>query len=117
MIPLELRVPAGLARRRRAPAADGTAKPPAPSRKEASAERRARRLALAYWIERAIDEGRLQDYAHAARVLGVSRARITQVMDMLLLPVAEQEATLVYRAAVDGACGSGDNCLPAEASA
>lgn len=94
MSPLEVRVPAGLARRRRAPAADGTAKPP-PSRGEASAERRARRLALAYWIERAIDKGRLQDYAHAARVLGVSRARITQVMDLLLLPGGVQEAILV----------------------
>lgn len=56
--------------------------------------RTARMLALAYWIERAIDEGRLRDYAHAAKVLGVSRARVTQIVNLMLLDVATQEAIL-----------------------
>ena len=55
----------------------------------------ARRLALAYYIEQLIDEGRLRDYADAARVLGVTRARMTQVMDLLLLPVPVQEDVLI----------------------
>ncbi len=95
MKPLEVRMAAGLARARRTRAAsadhDG---PKPPTRAMASAERRARRLALAYVIERAIDDGRLRDYAHAARVLGVSRARVTQVMNLLLQPVAAQERIL-----------------------
>ena len=56
---------------------------------------RARRLALAYYIEQLIDEGRLRDYANAASVLGVTRARMTQVMDLLLLPVPVQEDVLI----------------------
>lgn len=63
------------------------------------ASRAARRLALAYFIERAIDSGLLVDYADAARRLGVTRARLTQVMDSAVAPVAEQEAVLVGAAA------------------
>ena len=42
-------------------------------------------LALAHYIERQIDEGAISDYAAAARALGLTRARITQVMNLLLL--------------------------------
>ena len=68
---------------------------PAPGRsvKEAGAHanqpagpsRAAQMLALAHHIERQIDDGAFPDYAAAARALGVSRARITQVMNLLLL--------------------------------
>ena len=54
----------------------------------------ARRLALAYYIEQLIEEGRLRDYAEAARVLGITRARMTQVMDLALLPVTDQNNLL-----------------------
>jgi len=42
-------------------------------------------LVLAYQIEQAIDDGRAKDYADVACQLGVTRARITQVMNLLSL--------------------------------
>ena len=41
--------------------------------------RRARQLALGVWIERQVEVGRVRDYAHMARILGVSRARVAQL--------------------------------------
>ena len=58
-------------------------------------ERLARRLALAHLVERLIESGRLVDYAHAARILGVSRARLSQLMDLLMLPADLQEQVLL----------------------
>ena len=54
----------------------------------------ARRLALANYVERCIEAGVIDSYTEAARKLGITRARMTQVMDLLLLPVVEQEALL-----------------------
>lgn len=51
-------------------------------------------LALAYHVERQIDGGQLEDYAHAARVVGVTRARIRQVARLIDLPIVVQEAIL-----------------------
>jgi len=45
----------------------------------------ARMLALAHFIERAVERGDLRDYTEAARLFGLSRARITQVMNLVLL--------------------------------
>jgi len=59
--------------------------------------RLARMLALAHHIEQLIDEGKLRDYAHPARLLGVSRARLTQIMNLLYLPVPLQEDVLLGR--------------------
>jgi len=42
-------------------------------------------IALAFEIERMIDGGELRDRAEAARTLGFSRARITQLLDLTLL--------------------------------
>ena len=53
--------------------------------------RTARMLALAHHIERQIEDGAIPDYAAAARALGVTRARLTQVMNMLLLAPDIQE--------------------------
>ena len=58
-------------------------------------------LALAHKIEAAIQEGTLRDRADAARHLGYTRARITQLCDLTLLPVAEQER-LLFLESVDG---------------
>lgn len=51
-------------------------------------------LALAHKIQQAIDQGRIKDQAEAARRLGFTRARITQVMRLTLMPVKEQERVL-----------------------
>lgn len=55
----------------------------------------ARRLALAHYIERLIEAGKLRNYAHAAAALGITRARISQLMDLGLLPTDVQEQILV----------------------
>ncbi|MCE9592954.1 MAG: hypothetical protein K8S98_02070 [Planctomycetes bacterium] len=73
---------------------------PPPVVRDPGPSRAARRLALAYWIERKIEAGELADYAAAARLLGVSRARMTQVVNMLLLPVELQEELLLKRRAL-----------------
>ncbi|MBL8693185.1 MAG: hypothetical protein JNJ88_03735 [Planctomycetes bacterium] len=51
-------------------------------------DRLAQQIALAYAIERAIDAGVLRDYAHAAQALGVSRARIAQLLRVIEAPAA-----------------------------
>ncbi len=55
----------------------------------------ARRLALAHYIEKLIEEGRLRNYAEAATMLGVTRTRVSQLMDLVLLPADLQEAVLL----------------------
>lgn len=51
-------------------------------------------LALAHTIQRAIDSGEIRDQAEAARRLGVTRARITQLIDLTLLAPDLQETVL-----------------------
>ncbi len=58
------------------------------------ASRIARMLALAHFVERQIEAGELKDYADAARRLGVSRARISQVVDLVNLAPSIQEGIL-----------------------
>ena len=53
--------------------------------------RAARMLALAHYIERLIGDGTIPDYAAAASALGLTRARLTQVMNLLLLAPQIQE--------------------------
>jgi hypothetical protein len=65
--------------------------PPGPSRRPA---RVALTLALAYTIQRAIDRGEIRDQAEAARRLGVTRARITQILGLTLLAADIQEEIL-----------------------
>lgn len=71
------------------------ARAPKPAPAPRRSDRAARMLALAHFIERAIDDGRLTGYGDAARVLGVSRARVTQIIDLLGLAAAAQEGILV----------------------
>jgi hypothetical protein len=54
----------------------------------------ARQLALAHEIERRVHAGDLDDLAHAARVFGLTRARVTQIAALTLLAPAIQEAIL-----------------------
>ena len=51
-------------------------------------------LALALHIDSKIRRGELRDYAHAAEVLGVTRARVSQISALTLLAPAIQEAIL-----------------------
>ena len=54
----------------------------------------ARMLAVAHEIVRLVDEGAFEDLADAARTLGFTRARITQIVDLTLLAPDIQEALL-----------------------
>jgi hypothetical protein len=54
----------------------------------------ARLLALAHGIEARIEAGEYHDYADVARAHGLTRARLTQVMNLLLLAPPIQEEVL-----------------------
>ena len=56
--------------------------------------RTAQLLALAYQVDEMIRVGEIKNMAEAARVCGVSRARMTQIMNLPLLPPAAQEHLL-----------------------
>ena len=68
-------------------------------RRRQLAERRparvARRLALAHRIAADIEAGRYKDYADVARRHRLTRARLTQLMNLLLLAPDIQEEVLV----------------------
>jgi hypothetical protein len=53
-----------------------------------------RLLALAHKIDAMIEAGELRDLADAARAAGLTRARMTQIMNLLLLAPEIQEAIL-----------------------
>lgn len=57
--------------------------------------RLARMLALAYLVEERLDGGAHANYAEAARDLGITRARLCQILDLRLLPIEKQEAILL----------------------
>jgi hypothetical protein len=66
-----------------------------PATAPAAPSRIARMLALAHHIERLVEAGELSGYAEAARELGLTRARVTQVMNLMLLaPVAQGRVLL-----------------------
>jgi hypothetical protein len=67
------------------------APPPAPLRAPA---RVARMLAFARWLVSAIDRGLYAALADAARDLGLTRARVSQLVDLTLLAPDIQEAVL-----------------------
>ena len=58
-------------------------------------------LALAHKFQRAIDRGEYENRADLARAYGLSRARITQLLDLLLLAPDIQERVL-FLESVDG---------------
>ncbi len=57
--------------------------------------RAARMLALAHYVERLVEQGTVRSYADAARQLGVSRARMSQILNLLNLPPRVQEGLLL----------------------
>jgi len=58
-------------------------------------------LAVAHKIRLAIERGDLRDQAEAARRLGLTRARLTQILDLTLLAPDVQEEIL-FLEAVEG---------------
>ena len=54
----------------------------------------ARLMALAIHFDRLIREGKVKDYAEIARLGGVTRARVTQVMNLMSLNPTFQEHLL-----------------------
>ena len=76
----------------------------------------ARMLALAHHVQNAIDRGLVADRAAVARKLGLTRARVTQLLDLLLLAPDLQEAVLAMEA-VDGVEPMAERTLRAVAHA
>ena len=68
--------------------------PPPPPRPKGRPARVALMLALAHKVQQAIDAGEYRDRAEVARVLGLTRARLTQLLDLTLLAPQIQEQVL-----------------------
>ena len=77
---------------------DAPSQPRAPVRKPA---RVAIMLAFAHKLQEAIDNGEYSDRADAARKLGLTRARVSQLLDLLMLAPDIQEKIL-FMERVDG---------------
>ncbi len=73
-------------------------KPPSPRPRRTRADRLARQLALAHWVERAVEAGRVSCYAEVPRALGLTESRITQVTALLGLSSSLQERILLGEA-------------------
>jgi hypothetical protein len=58
------------------------------------ATRRARNLALAYWIDGLVRSGEVEDLATVGKMCGVSRARVSKVASLLGMPCADKERLL-----------------------
>jgi hypothetical protein len=68
-----------------------------PGRPGEDVPRLARLLALAHRWNRLIEEGVVANHAEIARVMGLSRARVTQITDLLYLAPGIQEEILLPR--------------------
>jgi hypothetical protein len=62
----------------------------------------ARLLAFAHEIDRRVRARELDDLAHAARVFGLTRARVTQLVSLTLLAPSIQEAILAMPPVTEG---------------
>ena len=59
-------------------------------------------LALAHKLTRMLDEGKVASQADVARMLGMTPARVTQILDLTLLAPAVQERVLATDAGDEG---------------
>jgi hypothetical protein len=75
--------------------------PPPPPKTVRRPARIARMLALAHRLQQAIDSGEIEDRATLARRFGITRARVTQLLNLTLLAPDIQEQVLALEA-VDG---------------
>jgi hypothetical protein len=88
------------------PATDATAEPvQAPQRPTGRVPRITRLMALAIKFDGYLRDGLVHDYAELARLGHVSRARITQIMDLTLLAPKVQEAILDLPLTMEGRDG------------
>lgn len=87
-----------LSRRRGSSVELSTEEPPPPSAPRGRPLRVARMLAVAHEIARLIAEGRFDDQADAARALGFTRARVTQLLDLTRLAPDLQDRILFAEA-------------------
>lgn len=90
--------PRGRGCRRKAASSIGQDQPCAPP----AIPRVARLLALAHYLDAQVRSGHVKDYAELARILGVTRARISQVLNLLLLAPDIQEQALSLPATAKG---------------
>lgn len=86
---------------------------PAPVRRPAKV---ARMLALAHHLQGAIDRGLVPDRAAVARKLGLTRARVTQLLDLLLL-APDLQLQVLELEAMDGVEPMAERTLRAVAHA
>ena len=68
---------------------------PRPLHRPREASREARLLALAYRWQRLIDEGQIENQAEIARSMGLTRARVSQIMNLRCLTPVLQEHFLI----------------------
>ena len=90
--PLRVEFKVDLGGRRPAPKPAPGAK--AERQRQDRAARKARNLALAYYIDSLVRSGQVADLAAVARMCGVSRARVSKVVGMRGMAEAEQEHLL-----------------------
>lgn len=64
--------------------------------------RLARQLALAHWIERQLESGRVESYAEIAAALGLTRARVSQIAALVNLAPELQDGLLAGRSGLSG---------------
>lgn len=89
-------------RQRAGKAVKFTSAPPPPKREPVRRPAHvAHMLALAHHLQRAIDKGLVADRAAVARKLGLTRARVTQLLDLLLL-APDLQLRVLKLEAVDG---------------
>lgn len=67
-------------------------------------------LAAAYWVGERVEAGEFHDLADAARHFGITRARMSQIMDLTLLAPEIQEWVLRLRG-IGGRCGISERSL------
>lgn len=53
-------------------------------------------LALAHYYQKLLDEGAVRDYAEIAALTGVTRSRLTQIMNLTVLAPEIQQALLYF---------------------
>ena len=75
---------------------------PAPPETKEAVPRIAKLMALAIHFDRLVREGVVEDYADIARLGGVSRARVSQIMDLLNLAPDIQEEILFCKSTSTG---------------
>jgi hypothetical protein len=86
----------GRRRRQRPPEAE-TPPEPTSAKRFAEVAQVARRLAEAHAFQRLLDDGKAKTQAELARQAGLTRARVTQIMNLLLLAPDLQEQVLMMK--------------------